>query len=336
MFVNGINVFANGIKCVYKLVKGSFCPHNPDHQRSPLMTMKNNVLSLLDVLASKGETKLTPNKNSTVQPVALMRLGLFVPSLKRKGKNTDSVTIDASEELSKLDIAQAEGYSNITISGPRLSMETDFKVWVAVILSFSKYGRDTNTIELPFSEFATFAGYPDKEKTRVLRERISDSLTRLRGTTISLSSKNKDKLTVTGLLQKGNWDVKADIIKLTADESLWELYQVDNQVLLQMFVLRKLANKGTAQALYTFIESLPRKPIPLSFDRIKQRLVLTSPQNQQNRIIKKAVEELIATGYLDASIQKRDKDWHVLIHGRNPKCHLPAGVSPIEGLDDDE
>ncbi len=93
-----------------------------------------------------------------------MRLGLFVPSLKRKGKNVESVTIDASEELSKLEIAQAEGYSNITISGPRLSMETDFKVWVAVILSFSKYGRDTNTIELPFSEFASFAGYPDKEK----------------------------------------------------------------------------------------------------------------------------------------------------------------------------
>lgn len=335
MFVNGMNVFANWMKCVYKLGKGSFFPHYSDHHKKLIMTMKNNVLSLIDVLASKGEKKLTPNSNSTVQPVALMRLGLFVPSLKRKGKNVESVTIDASEELSKLEIAQAEGYSNITISGPRLSMETDFKVWVAVILSFSKYGRDSNTIELPFSEFASFAGYPDKEKTRVLRERISGSLTRIRSTTLSLSSKNKDKHSVTGLLQKGNWDVKADVIKLTADESLWELYQVDNQVLLQMFVLRKLANKGTAQALYTFIESLPRKPIPLSFERIKQRLVLTSPQNQQNRIIKKAVEELIDTGYLDATIQKRDKDWHVLIHGRNPKCHLPAGASLIEGLDDD-
>lgn len=126
-----------------------------------------------------------------------MRLGLFVPTLKRKGANVESITIDASKELAELELAQAEGYSDIRISGPRLSMETDFKVWVAIIVSFSRYGEATNSIELPFTQFASFAGYPDKEKTTVLRTRISESLTRLRGTTISLSSKNKSKHTVT-------------------------------------------------------------------------------------------------------------------------------------------
>ncbi|WP_370417262.1 hypothetical protein AB9Q52_002635 (plasmid) [Pantoea vagans] len=162
------------------------------------MYSKNRVLHLTDVLSvSTTGKKLTPTSNSTVQPVALMRLGLFVPTLKRKGANVESITIDASKELAELELAQAEGYSDIRISGPRLSMETDFKVWVAIIVSFSRYGEATNSIELPFTQFASFAGYPDKEKTTVLRTRISESLTRLRGTTISLSSKNKSKHTVT-------------------------------------------------------------------------------------------------------------------------------------------
>ncbi len=156
------------------------------------MLRKNSVLHLTDVLSvSPSGKKLTPTSASTVQPVALMRLGLFVPTLKRRGMSMDTISIDASTELAELEIAQAEGYSDIRISGPRLSMETDFKVWVAIIVSFSRYGESSNVIELPFSQFASFAGYPDKEKTTVLRNRIADSLTRLRGTTISLSSKIK-------------------------------------------------------------------------------------------------------------------------------------------------
>jgi len=288
------------------------------------MPKKNNTLHLVDVLSiSSGGRKLTPSSHSTVQPVALMRLGLFVPTLKRKGKQVESVSIDASKELSELEIAQSEGYTDIRISGPRLSMETDFKVWVAIIISFSKYGASSNTIELPFTQFASFAGYPDKEKTTVLRKRIADSLTRLRGTTITLSTKNMSKHTVTGLLQRGQYDVEADTIRLQADESLWELYRIDNQVLLQMFVLRKLANKGSAQALYTFIESLPQRPVPLSFARIKKRLMLTSSEAQQNRTIKKAIEDLQLSGYLDATVTKKEKEWYLIIHGRNSRKKSP-------------
>lgn len=297
------------------------------------MNNKNSVLHLIDVLSvSSTGNKLTPTSHSTVQPVALMRLGLFVPTLKRKGGKVESITVDASKELAELEFAQAEGYTDIRITGPRLSMETDFKVWVAIIVSFSRYGASTNTIELPFSQFASFAGYPDKEKTTVLRTRVADALTRLRGTTISLSSKSMTKHTVTGLLQRGQYDVEADTIRLQADESLWELYRIDNQVLLQMIVLRKLANKGSAQALYTFIESLPQKPIPLSFNRIKKRLMLTSPDAQQNRTIKKAIEELQSAGYLDATVTKKDKEWYLIIHSRNPRCKVTDDVDFIRGL----
>lgn len=150
----------------------------------------------------------------------------------------------------------------------------------------------------------------------MLREKISESLVRLRRTAIDLSTKDRKKFNVTGLLQMGKWDVEKDVIRLQADESLWELYRYDNQVLLQMLLLRKLSNKGTAQALYTFIHSLPEKPLPLSFERIKRRLMLTSSDGQQNRTIKKAIDDLIEAGYLDASVIKKNKEWHVCIHAR--------------------
>ncbi len=70
---------------------------------------------------SSGElVTLTPNNNNTVQPVALMRLGVFVPtlkSLKNSKKNTLSRT-DATEELTRLSLARAEGFDKVEITGP--------------------------------------------------------------------------------------------------------------------------------------------------------------------------------------------------------------------------
>jgi len=298
------------------------------------MSKINQELSIESVLEVIGENKkLTPTKNATVQPVALMRLGLFLPSLKRKGKDTGNINIDASRELQSLELAKAEGYTDIRISGPRLSMETDFKVWVGIILAFSKYGMSGNTVELPFSEFATYCGYSSKDKDKNLRTRLADSLARLRGTTIRLTSEKDKQGVVSGLLSRGKWDEDKDLMIITADESLWELYQFDRQVIIQMFILRQLANKGTAQALYTFLESLPERPIPLSFSRIKRRLMLTSPNNQQNRVINKAIDELKAVGYLDGDVVKKGGEWHLLIARRTPRPDIKT-ISSAYNPDD--
>lgn len=300
------------------------------------MYKKNQELSIESVLEVIGENKkLTPTKNATVQPVALMRLGLFLPSLKRKGKDTGNINIDASRELQSLELAKAEGYTDIRISGPRLSMETDFKVWVGIILAFSKYGMSGNTVELPFSEFATYCGYSSKDKDKNLRARLADSLARLRGTTIRLTSEKDKQGVVSGLLSRGKWDEDKDLMIITADESLWELYQFDRQVIIQMFILRQLANKGTAQALYTFLESLPERPIPLSFSRIKRRLMLTSPNNQQNRVINKAIDELKSVGYLDGDVVKKGDEWHLLISRRTPRPDIKA-ISSVYNPDHEE
>ncbi|HGW7099969.1 TPA: replication protein RepA, partial [Escherichia coli] len=78
----------------------------------------------------------------------------------------------------------------------------------------------------------------------------------------------------TGLLKVGRFDADLDLIELEADSKLWELFQLDYRVLLQHHALRALPKKEAAQAIYTFIESLPQNPLPLSFARIRERLAL--------------------------------------------------------------
>lgn len=75
--------------------------------------------------------ELIPNSSKTVQPVALLRLSVFTPvSPKEKGKR--EFLIDASEELSSLEVARQEGYTNIKIQGAKLGMSTDFKTWIGI------------------------------------------------------------------------------------------------------------------------------------------------------------------------------------------------------------
>ncbi len=104
-----------------------YCP-----QAGGFLENENSDIKKLfgEVDKSSGElVTLTPNNNNTVQPVALMRLGVFVPtlkSLKNSKKNTLSRT-DATEELTRLSLARAEGFDKVEITDPRLDMDNDFK-----------------------------------------------------------------------------------------------------------------------------------------------------------------------------------------------------------------
>ncbi|EDL8065280.1 protein RepA [Salmonella enterica] len=276
---------------------------------------------IADILYSdllKKEKALTVNSNNTVQPVALMRLGIFVPT-PPGAKNRMSV-IDATELLSNLEIARAEGYDDIKISGPVLNMDTDFKVWLGVIFAFSKYGLSTNKISLKFSEFAKFCGFPAKRIDSERRNIIHTSLGRLRNKGVSFKrGKDANGSYNTGLLKLGYFDADKDLVILEADEQLWELFELDYRVLLQLHAIKALPRKEAAQALYTFIESLPRNPAPLSFERLRERLTLTSAVKEQNRTIKTALGQLRAIGYLEYDITKKDGENFVIIHRRKPK-----------------
>lgn len=270
---------------------------------------------------------LTPNNNNTVQPVALMRLGVFVPtlkSLKNCKKNTLSRT-DATEELTHLTLARAEGFDRVEITGPRLDMDNDFKTWLGIIHSFSRCNMIGGKVELPFVEFAKLCGIPSSQSSRRLRERISPSLRRIAGTVLSFS-RTDEKHTreyITHLVQSAFYDTERDIVQLQADPRLFELYQFDRKVLLQLKAINALKRRESAQALYTFIESLPRDPAPISLARLRTRLNLKSPVFSQNQTVRRAMTQLREIGYLDYTEIQRGRTTFFCIHYRRPRLKAP-------------
>lgn len=288
--------------------------------------MADNVFigEVLSPDSDSDNNKLTVTSKATVQPVALMRLNIFVPSSRpAKGMQT---SIDATSVLKDLEYSRREGYDDIRITGERLSMTIDFKVWVGIIEAFSKYGLKTNSIKLTFHEFAAMCRFESKRFDKRLRISISEALTRIRGKTITFTKTGAEgpkRVAVSGLLKTGELDFENDHVELEADQRLWELYQTDYRVLLRYKPINALTRKEAAQALYTFIESLPTNPAPISFKRIRDRLSLLSPVKEQNRIIKLALKQLEEIGYLEHSLTKKGKETYVFIHRRS------ANLKPI-------
>lgn len=282
--------------------------------------MKDHLL-ISDVLFADTESQekpLTINALNTVQPVAFMRLGLFVPKPSRNSNY--SPPIDAKELCSQFEFARREGFTEISISGERLDMDTDFKVWVGIIKAFSQYGISSNRIKLKFSDFAKDCGFPSKKLDSKLRGQIDASLLRIRGKSISFKRGEDSRASYhTGLIKVAYFDFDKDLVELEADERLWELYYYDYRVVVHLHAIKALPRLEVAQAIYTFIACLPANPAPISFERLRKRLSLVSEIKEQNRVIKKAINKLIEIGYLDASIIRKDNENFLMIHKRTPK-----------------
>lgn len=184
-------------------------------------------------------------------------------------------------------------------------------------------------VELPFVEFAKLCGIPSSQSSRRLRERISPSLKRITGTVISFS-RTDEKHTreyITHLVQSAYYDTERDIVQLQADPRLFELYQFDRKVLLQLKAINALKRRESAQALYTFIESLPRDPAPISLARLRARLNLKSPVFSQNQTVRRAMEQLREIGYLDYTEIQRGRTKFFCIHYRRPRLKAPNDES---------
>nr|WP_236393581.1 RepB family plasmid replication initiator protein [Pantoea sp. Mhis] len=288
------------------------------------------INEVLSVIKNNGEViQLYPNKNNTVQPVALMRLGLFVPTLKSTSrcKSGAMASTDATSELKKLSLVKAEGYEKITITGARLDMDNDFKTWAGIIQSFSRYPSITdNTVTLSFVDFVKMCGIPSINSSSALRKRLDASLRRI--ATNTLSFEGNGKVYHTHLVQSAYYDREKDLIRIQADPKLFELYNFDRKVLLQLRAISKLKRKESAQALYTFLESLPTNPIPISLSRLCMRLNLGSKITTQNYIVRRAMDQLKKIGYLDYSEVKRGRTVFFIIHSRTPK--LDNNIENIE------
>ncbi|MCH9299890.1 MULTISPECIES: RepB family plasmid replication initiator protein [Pantoea] len=273
------------------------------------------------LLASVDDEKkvLTVTSTSSVQPAILLRLGVFVPNTRALKKGSEHI-IDVSEPFSSLEFARQEGYNDIQIRGERLNITSDFSVWMGVIGAFSKYGRDSNEITLPFKEFAHLCQYDSRQINHRLRDQIFDSLAKL-GTKVVQFKRREGtgKMFFTQLLKTALLDRDKDTVTLEADERLWELYEIDYTILLRKRPYNYLKGKEVAQTLYTYIASLPDNPAPVSFTRIRERLLLTSPVPEQNRLIKNALMAMNKIGYIEYSVVKKGRESYLFIHKRNKK-----------------
>lgn len=262
--------------------------------------------------------ELTVTSLSSVQPAILLRLGVFVPGTRAIPKGAQSA-IDVSIAFSQLEFARKEGYDEVKIFGERLTISTDFSVWMGVIGSFSKYGLKTNKIQLPFLEFAALCQFDSRQFNKRLRDSVFDSLTRIGTKTVQFKSRASGDKVFTQLLKSAEYRQDEDIVILEADERLWEIYQIDYNILLRKKPYHLLKGKEVAQTLYAYIASLPDNPAPINFTRIIERLSLTSPVKEQNRMIKAALEQLSKIGYIEYSIVKDGRDLILFIHKRNKK-----------------
>lgn len=277
-------------------------------------------MNLEETNKSTGEiVSLDINSSSTVQPVPLMRLGLFVPTLKSTSKsktNRKNIT-DATEELVQLSIAKSEGYNDVKITGSRLDMDTDFKVWLGIVRSMAEHGVQGSALKLTFVEFVKMCGFDSRRSNQKMRDRISNSLFKL--ASVTLKFQNDTKGWVTHLVKSASYDVVENVVEIEAEPKLFELYDMDRRVLLRLKAIDALPRKESAQALYTFIESLPQNHAPISMKRLRDRLNLTSNVYTQNHTVRKAMEELKNIGYLEYTETKRGNSTFFVVHYRNPK-----------------
>lgn len=291
--------------------------------------------SFLDIEETNKRTgevlTLSSTSETSVQVIPLMRLGVFVPTLKSTNKaslaNKKGIaknTVDASADLRHLTVVRSEGFDNVTISGPRLDMDTDFKIWVGIISVLTDNAMTVDgkgQISLSFSDFAKRCGYPRARMKAELREKIKGSLKKIMSTIVEFSKDkgtDTEKTKLVQLMGESTIDIANDIAILTPSASLKELYASEYRVLLKMKALKKLSRKESAQALYLFFEGLPTNPVPVKIDRLRQRLNLNSRPALQNATIRKALEQLSEIGYLEYQELKSGRDIAFHIIKRNP------------------
>lgn len=258
---------------------------------------------------------------STVHPNIILRTQVFTPIARNpKTKSSLGRTADVSDAMRELTFAKNEGYDRVVIYGAKLDIETDFRVWGGIALAFEKAGYQPSGIVLSFKEFAALCGFPSRHINTALRERIDRSLTRIMSQVISFS-RDGDKATCkTHLLQRADYNLDADWVRLIPDPSLWELYQIDYNILLSMELQESLRRKEVAQCLYMFIAALPKSPAPISFTRLRDRVSLAaSKPAEANRSITNALAELKKIGYLDYDIVTKNRERYVLIHERHKR-----------------
>lgn len=196
-----------------------------------------------------------------------------------------------------------EGYTDVRISGVKLSADTDFLCWCQVVLSFEDSSGDSSTIDLNLLDFLKGMGYESKRIDKSLKRRIEGSLDRLSSTSIkfSFTRKNSDSISRVvkySLLSKYDIDLDRNRLSLTIDESIREVYRSDFASYVFPEKYKKIKTES-AKTLFLFLLALPDNLSTLTVERISQRLSLEQKERKDRvKSIIRAGKELKDAGYL--------------------------------------
>lgn len=257
---------------------------------------------------SSGEVEhIVSTSTKSIQPLSLLRLSVFTPmqaAEKGKLKDVDARTpIDVINDFRQLEIVEREGYSSAVITGPKLDIETDFRVWIGGVSAFTHYPSRNGVISMSFADLARLCDIDSRQVNKRLKERLARSVSKLSSTSIRFSKKTPEgeAIATTHLIGSSIADPEADLVKLAHDTLLADFYQLDIKRILKLKVLNNLKRNEVAKAIYTFLEGLPNKPGEIqivSAARLMARLDLKSEPKKQMFIIRKALKTLSEIGYL--------------------------------------
>ncbi|HHR4463694.1 TPA: RepB family plasmid replication initiator protein [Salmonella enterica subsp. enterica] len=287
---------------------------------------------------SSGDIEhIISSSTKSIQPLSLLRLSVFTPvQAVEKGKVQGSdprTPIDAINDFRQLEIVEREGYTSAVITGPKLDLDTDFKVWVGVVSAFTHYPSVNGVITMSFAELARFCDIDSRQVNKRLKERLSRSISKLSSTSIRFTKQTPegDAIATTHLIGSSIADPETNTVKLAFDNLLSDFYKLDIKRILKLKVLNSLKRNEVAKAIYTFLEGLPNKPGEIqivSASRLMVRLDLKSEQKKQIFIIRKALKTLTEIGYLTYEEKfkrvngKREFYFHIL--KRDPDLGEPV------------
>ena len=110
----------------------------------------------------------------------------------------------------------------ITVGYPQTNRKTDtgktltrWPVFVdhfSIIMAFSTYGYSSETIKLPFTEFAKMCGIKSADLNARSRKRLHDSLFSISSVTLAFSSKDGKKSMFSHLVQRAVLNMNTDTV----------------------------------------------------------------------------------------------------------------------------
>ena len=240
------------------------------------------------------------SKNYTVQASIILKTPIFVPVGRVSTRGAHRIS-ERSDDLRFLKICKKYGYDEVIISGQKLSLEVDFKVWAGCLLAMQKFSSKSNFIAIKFTTFVELCGYDKSRINKDFRNMIDASLARIKGINMSFrKQRHTDSDTLeahyTSLLKTATVSEKAEMVTLEIDPELWDLYQIDHEILVSMQNLELIKRAETAQCLYLYLTALPSRPHPISMAALRERCELSGTIKNQNKRIKAAFKTLEDAG----------------------------------------